>query len=112
MGHYQLLKNVSYSSPCWKHLCFCTGLSQCLCVSRLVALHGCKLRVPIYVFIHSADTTNRSDELSEVWKDAICTGGYENYTAGICTFKVSLCTEVCTFHAAETSLQLLCSYSH
>jgi len=46
------------------------------------------------VLVHLADTTNRSDQLHEVWKDATCTAGYENYTAGTCTFKVSLCIEV------------------
>ena len=59
--------------------------------------------VPIYVLIHSVDTTNRSDQLQDVWKGAICTEGYEHYTAGICTFKVSLCVEVCV-HFTEPKL--------
>ena len=47
------------------------------------------------MLIHPVDTTNRCDQLHEVRKDAICTEVYENYTAGICTFMVSLCVEVC-----------------
>lgn len=62
--------------------------------------------VPIYMLINSVGTTNRYDQLHEVWRDAICTGGCENYTAGICTFKFPLCVEVCVHF---TQLKRPCS---